>query len=135
VARLKNSIDWTLRLCPKWYAKHPVLSQHHNRTRKSVTRTYQNNYNEVYGACRKALVDLNISVEYSNRERGSIIGVTSFSFFSWGEEVQIKVRQKKDNKIEVTVSSDTKAQLFDWGKNKANEVKIISRVSSLLKTR
>ena len=97
-----------------------------------MKRTFNSNYNKVYSACKQALEDLDMSVEYNNKQKGAISASTSSSIFSWGETVDIKISDKDSGKTVVEVESNAKAQLIDWGKNEKNEQKILDRIEDIL---
>lgn len=60
-----------------------------------------------------------------------IIG-TPLSIWSWGEEITISVNNE-NQKCGVTVTSDAKYQLTDWGKSEENIDKIFSLIDGLVK--
>lgn len=92
--------------------------------------TYDASYSEVFEKISKTINELNFCEESADGEDGKIIVSTRFSVRSWGERITIQI-SKEDSKTRVTVCSVPKAQLFDWGKSRRNERRIIRKLNSL----
>jgi hypothetical protein len=60
---------------------------------------------------------------------GRILVNKGFSMKSWGEDITVDVFQPSPGQSTVRVHSQVKAQLVDWGVNKANVEAIIGAVS------
>jgi hypothetical protein len=97
-----------------------------------MVKTFHNNYETVFKACKTALKELEIDVDSSSKSTGIINSATSGSLFSWGENVNIAVTEISRNKTKVSVKSKSKAQLFSWGTNTDNEEKIIETIEEIL---
>ena len=54
---------------------------------------------------------------------------TSSSFWSWGEEMTIFINNNQG--CSVTITSNAKYQLTDWGKSKENIDKIFSLIDDM----
>jgi hypothetical protein len=97
-----------------------------------MQKTFHQNFDIVYSACKKALKSLGMNIEYDNMRNGSMSASTQSSIWSWGESIDISVSKDK-GKILVKVKSDHKAQLFDLGgKNEKNEENILNEVAKIL---
>ncbi len=83
----------------------------------------------VIQICLKAIRDCNIELTF--KTDSYIKGRTRASLFSWGEEIYIRFIQS-DNDIEIEVSSEPIAQLFDWRKSKKNVECILSAIKNHL---
>ena len=59
----------------------------------------------------------------------TIIMNTSSSFWSWGEEMTIFINNNQG--CSVTITSNAKYQLTDWGKSKENIDKIFSLIDDM----
>lgn len=97
-----------------------------------MQKKFNNNYRKVYDACENALINLGMSAEYKNREKGIISASSSTNIFSWGETIDITITAKGTSTI-VRVESESKAQLLDWGKNEKNEENILNEIQEILK--
>jgi hypothetical protein len=73
----------------------------------------------VFRESRNAVEELGWSIEEEDEGKGIIRASTGLSIFSWGEDVVIEVIRRRRGVL-VRVTSDTKAQLFDWGKSRSN---------------
>ena len=65
---------------------------------------------------------------------GHIEGGTKVSWKSWGEKILIDVTEPSPGQTSVTVRSQLKAQLVDWGANKQNLGKVFEAVEQALGT-
>ena len=55
---------------------------------------------------------------------------TSSSFWSWGEEMIIFINNGQD--CSVTITSNAKYQLTDWGKSEENIGKVFSLIDNMV---
>ena len=62
--------------------------------------------------------------------QNTIIMNTSSSFWSWGEEMTIFINN--DQGCSVTITSNAKYQLTDWGKSKENIDKVFSLIDNMV---
>ena len=60
----------------------------------------------------------------------TIIMNTSSSFWSWGEEMIIFINNGQD--CSVTITSNAKYQLTDWGKSEENIGKVFSLIDNMV---
>jgi hypothetical protein len=95
------------------------------------TRSFKKPFIEVFEATLQAIKECDFSIESKNKERGKIIASTGFSLRSWGETINIEIAKGK-NKTRVSIFSDPKAQLLDWGKSEENEENIIKALTRRL---
>lgn len=99
------------------------------------TKVFNNkSYDVVFKAAKKALKDLDMNILEADFERKTIIASTRTSLFSWGEDIQVRFKVVGNN-INVTIDSNSKAQLIDWGRNSSNEKEIIEEITDTLKKR
>jgi hypothetical protein len=96
-----------------------------------MEQKFNRGFEEVYSACKKALHDLDITIDSSNKPHGTINGSTSGGFLSWGENIEITVAGNNRHTT-VTVDSSSKAQLVDWGTNSENEENILDTIEEIL---
>jgi hypothetical protein len=96
-----------------------------------MKRSFRHSYDQVYSACKQALKRLDLSIEYTDKASGVISASTSSTFLSWGETIDITIRRSNRNVV-VEVESNSKAQLFSWGKNDRNEEEILDEIDELL---
>lgn len=62
--------------------------------------------------------------------QNTIIMNTSSSFWSWGEEMTIFINS--DQGCSVTITSNAKYQLTDWGKSEENIGKVFSLIDNMV---
>ena len=97
-----------------------------------MERTYRSNFEKVYNAAKRALKELDINIEYQDREKGIIEASTGTSLFSWGEDIQIRISQRNGD-VHVKVKSTSQAQFIDWGRNEKNEENILKEITTILR--
>ncbi len=91
---------------------------------------YQRNWNEVFQATTTAIPTVKkMKVKTADPNTGRIIAGSGMSMASWGEEVIIDVWEHAPGWAGVRVTSQLKAQLVDWGKNKKNIAKIFDAIT------
>lgn len=98
-----------------------------------MKRVFKNQRKIVFDTCLRVVKELGLDVTHASNKRGIINAETQLSLWSWGENIQIKIREKSPNETEVMVESDSIGQLIDWGKNESNEMKIITQLGNALK--
>ena len=96
-----------------------------------MEQVFNRSFERVYAACKQALHDLDMSIEYRSKQEGRISASTGGSLFSWGETIDISIRNL-GNRTKVIVESNSKAQLITWGKNDENENDILNRIEEIL---
>ncbi len=82
-------------------------------------KDFTSSFSLVFHESRNAVEELGWSIEEEDEGRGIIHASTGLSILSWGEDVVIEVKRRNQGVL-VRVTSDTKAQLFDWGKSRSN---------------
>jgi len=97
-----------------------------------VEMIFNKNYDEVFDACLKALKELEINIETSDKENKTITGNAKASFLSWGENIQIIFEKINQYSTKIKVESSSVAQLIDWGKSSQNEESIIQTVKNII---
>ena len=98
-----------------------------------MNETYTQKYNFIFDSCIQVLKDLRFDIEYKNADKGVIEASTKSSIFSWGENIIIKLEKNSNAGILVSVNSNAKAQIIDWGVNLKNEKIIMKKLTELLK--
>jgi len=83
------------------------------------TEVYNIEYKKVFEEAINALSECKFSVKESDNKTGIIKASTKMSVWSWGENIKILI-EKTSVGTKVSVISEAKAQLFDWGKSKRN---------------
>ena len=83
------------------------------------TKSYRHSSKTVYDAALDALKDCNFNIDSKDIDKGIIEASTGLSLRSWGEDVQIII-SKTDETIQLIATSNSKAQVIDWGKNEEN---------------
>lgn len=96
--------------------------------------TYDESYPYIFDAVLQILSKLGLHKESVNKKDGKIVVSKGVSLRSWGERITIQVT-KEDSKTKVTVSSVPEAQLFDWGKSRENERRIMLELNTLSRRR
>ncbi|MDQ4004871.1 MAG: hypothetical protein M3135_01025 [Actinomycetota bacterium] len=91
---------------------------------------YQRNWYEEFQATTNAVPSVKkMKVKTADPNTGRIIAGSGMSMASWGEEVIIDVWEHAPGWAGVRVTSQLKAQLVDWGKNKKNIAKIFDAIT------
>ena len=93
---------------------------------------FNKKYDEVFVACKKALQNLEMTIEIEDKLNKTITCSVQTSFLSWGENVQINFEMVNQFSTRIEVESNSQAQLISWGKNEENEEKIISQMRQIL---
>jgi len=81
------------------------------------TKLYDTTLSELPSILSRELKNHNYKITYSTSSK--IIVNTPASIWSWGEEITIEFRTG-DAATSITISSDSKYQLIDWGKSNGN---------------
>src|ERR1700690_2706392 len=96
-----------------------------------MQRTFHKSFENVFEECKKTIQKLGMKIEYINRSKGIISASTKTSFWSWGESIDVRIKERQKG-ILVEVISNSKAQLIDWGKNEDNEIDILDKLEELI---
>lgn len=105
------------------------LREFHRRV--FMEQIFSQGFDRVFAACKRALSELDFSIEFVDKNEGTLSASTSTSFFSWGETIDINV-QRSGRGTKVIVDSNSKAQLISWGKNDDNEEAILNKIEEIL---
>ena len=95
------------------------------------THTYKNPFGEVFEACSRAVNNKGWYIPHCNKDSGHIVAETEMSLLSWGEKIKIKVFKKR-NETEVQFTSESLAQIIDWGKNESNSSAFFEELENIL---
>lgn len=95
----------------------------------SESRTYNRSLNEVLEASIRALKNCGFTIT----EKGQRIVKASsgISLRSWGEDIQVKMSSTSKG-IEVKITAEPKAQLFDLGKSEEDVSRFFSELEKQL---
>jgi hypothetical protein len=96
-----------------------------------MEKTFRRSYQEIYVVAKRALKNLEMHIDYFDKEEGIIEATTPTSFLSWGEDIQIRITGKGSSTT-VKVKSTSKAQIISWGKNEKNEERILDEMITLI---
>ncbi len=92
---------------------------------------YQRNWYDVFQAATAAVPNIKkMKVKTADPNTGRIVAGSGMTMASWGEEVIIDVWEHAPGWAGVRVTSQLKAQLVDWGKNKKNIAKVFDAISA-----
>ena len=97
-----------------------------------MSKRFNKTFREVFSACKVAIKKCGFNIESFDEKEGYIYASSPPSIFSWGEEINIELNKTPGGSIKVVVLSKPKAQLFDWGKSRENERKIIEALEEIL---
>jgi len=99
-----------------------------------MIRVFKRSYKDVVMACHRAVMKMNYKDIYVLDRQGYIEATVPGSILSFGESIQIHVKDLTDC-VRVEISSTSiKNQIFSaYGKNARNERSISSLLESLLK--
>lgn len=92
-------------------------------------RDYNCTQVEALHAARQAITELGFTIKDESDSR--LVVSTGFSFRSFGETVVVDIASGEDS-VRVTVTSEAKAQLTDWGKSDDNIDAIFAQLDKLL---
>lgn len=89
-------------------------------TAKDAARTYQADYAAVFDAAARAAARCGMGVKAADPATGVLTLSTSMTLMSWGENLGVQVGQLEAGVMQVSIRSDVKFGLVDWGKNTKN---------------
>lgn len=89
-------------------------------TAKDAARTYQAEYATVFDAAARAAARCGMGVKAADPATGVLTLSTSMTLMSWGENLGVQVGQLEPGVQQVSIRSDVKFGLVDWGKNAKN---------------
>lgn len=92
-------------------------------------RDYDATQVEALHAARQAVKELGFTIKDESDNR--FIVSTGLSIRSFGETVVVDVASGDDG-VRVTVASEAKAQLIDWGKSDENVDALLAKIDKLL---
>ena len=87
---------------------------------KDAARTYQADYAAVFDAAARAAARCGMGLKGADPATGVLTLSSSMSLMSWGENLGVQVGQLEPGVIQVSIRSDLKFGLVDWGKNAKN---------------
>lgn len=95
----------------------------------SESRTYNRSLNEVLEASIRALKNCGFVI--TEKGQRVVKASSGFSLRSWGEDIQVKLASTSKG-IEVKVTAEPKAQLFDLGKSEEDVSRFFSELEKQL---
>jgi hypothetical protein len=94
---------------------------------------YPRGWQEVFQAAVNVLPTVKkMTLKNVDPASGRIIISSGISLASWGEEILVQVWEPAPGQAAVRVSSQVKAQLVDWGKNRKNVAAVFDALSRAL---
>lgn len=96
--------------------------------------TYQQKYETVFNAAKKALSDCGFIVQNIDEESGIMKAYAGASFRSYGENITITVL-KTEKGTHVTAYSKARAAICDWGKSTENVNKFFAALHEQLRSK
>jgi len=94
-------------------------------------RVYEEPFEKVWDACIRAANE-NFTVDYSDKESGTISFHSGISVTSSGFRVGVTISKLADHKTKVVLNPQKKAQLFAWGAGGRIAKKFYKQVDLLL---
>lgn len=98
-----------------------------------MEKIFNKNINLVFNECITVLKNKNYIIDTIDKNNFKIEVSTKVSLLSWGENIEIYFVSKNNNSTIVTVKSNSKAQIIDWGTNSKNEKIIMDELTTALK--
>lgn len=86
----------------------------------------------IYRAVMNSIQSLDFTLEYEDPSNGMLQARTRTSFFSWGEDIQIRITSIEQYRTKVEVRSTAHSQLISWGKNEENESELLRQIHQRL---
>lgn len=99
---------------------------------RKVQKEYKASFSEAFTACQSALKSCLFFIREEDVQTGTIMATTKPSIWSWGEVINITIKQQDNRVQEVIAESSPKAQLFDWGRSKDNVSRFFHYLDKLL---
>lgn len=96
----------------------PALLEHYPTARFEESRHYPISSRALAQICQTALEECNFRVRYENPEIGFWRASAPANFWSWGEDIQIRVSE--EGQVRISSVCTLFLQIFSWGKNKRN---------------
>lgn len=94
-------------------------------------RTFQGTERDIFELCLKVIENLNWEIANFNHTTGTIKAETNISLLSWGENIEIKIKQVEDG-LNIQMNSESHSQIIDWGNNAQNITKFFSSLERLM---
>jgi len=94
-------------------------------------RTFQGTESDIFKLCLKVIENLNWEIATFNYTTGTIKAETNMSLLSWGENIEIKIKQVEDS-VYIRINSESRSQIIDWGKNAENITTFFSALEMLM---
>lgn len=98
------------------------------------SKSFSENKRTVFNGCLTALDNLDCDIKSNNFGSGKITASMSGGLLSYGNNLEIIVETKDNNKTKVSITSSSKGiQVIDWGTNSGNEEDFITELTNILK--
>ena len=98
-----------------------------------ISKRFNKTFREIFNACKVAIQKCGFNIESFDEKDGYIYASSPPSIFSWGEDITVEIRKISPDETSVKVESMPKAQLFDWGKSRENERRIMEILENILR--
>lgn len=82
------------------------------------SKKYELSKNKLIQTTKEALEKCNFKIKTINEEEGKIHAKTKLSWWSWTENIDVKIED--DGIVNIKSECYFPLQIFDWGKNKSN---------------
>lgn len=73
------------------------------------------------------------SFEIQSIELGKIVASSPSSLLSWGEDILVLI-EGSSKQVTISITSEPKFQIFDWGKSKDNIEVLFDSIERILKS-
>ena len=94
---------------------------------------YPRNWFEVFQTVVNVLPSVKkMKIKSADQNTGRIEASSGMSMASWGESIIVEVWEHSPGQAGVRVTSQLKAQLVDWGKNKKNIAAVFNAITGAL---
>ncbi len=101
-------------------------------TGKIAPRIYNQEYNVVFSRALEAAIVKKWQIVFADKETGIISAKTSTGFWTWGDNISIRIHKIGTGKVQVDLTSGTDRQVIDWGHNARNIRAFYKQLDSLI---
>jgi hypothetical protein len=93
---------------------------------------YNKDFDTVFIRAIDAACAMGWQVNFTDKSTGVISARTPTNFWTWGDNVSIRVYRIENNAAKVDISSGTPNQIVDWGRNKRNILDYYGKLDNLV---
>ena len=95
-------------------------------------KVYSADYDKVFMKAVDAVSQCSWQITFTDKSTGVISAKTPTNLWTWGDNVSIRIQKIDNDKVKVDVSSGTRNQVVDWGRNSRNITKYFKSLDLLL---